>query len=201
MLKIGLTGGIGSGKTTASGYFSALNIPVIDADEIARNLLTPDGPAYQKVIDTFGDRILDNRKLIDRSRLRALVFEDPAKRKALEEIIHPHVRSEINRQLEKTNAPYCIIVIPLLIEAGYADFVDNILVIDADESAQMKRVKERNGLNENEIKNIMSAQVDRQKRLAHADEIITNDGSLNELKRNVEQLHEQYTKMAPLLSH
>jgi len=197
MFKVGLTGGIGSGKTTASGYFSALNIPVIDADEIARNLLTPDGPAYQKVINTFGDRILDNRKLIDRSRLRALVFEDPEKRKALEAIIHPRVRSEINEQLEKISAPYCIIVIPLLIEAGYADFVDNILIIDADESAQLKRVKQRSGLDEDEIKNIMSAQVDRQKRLAHADEVITNDGSLSELKRKVGQLHKRYTEMAP----
>ena len=198
MLKVGLTGGIGSGKTTASGYFSALNIPVIDADEIAHKLLTPGGPAYQEVVDTFGENILDNQKLIGRSRLRALVFEDPGKRKVLEEIIHPRVRSEINRQLEKTNAPYCIIVIPLLIEAGYADFVDNILVIDADESAQLKRVKERSGLNEDEIKNIMSAQVDRQKRLDHANEVITNDSSLSELKRKVEQLHKRYTEMAPV---
>ena len=197
MFKVGLTGGIGSGKTTVAGYFSALNIPVIDADEIAHKLLTPDRPVYQEVIDTFGEKILDNRKLIDRSRLRALVFEDPAKRNALEEIIHPRVRSEINRQLEKTSAPYCIIVVPLLIEAGYADFVDNILVIDADESAQLKRVKERSGLNEDEIKNIMSAQVGRQKRLAHADEVITNDGSLSELKKKVERLHKRYTEMAP----
>ena len=197
MLKIGLTGGIGTGKTVVARYFADLNAPVIDADEISHKLVAPDQAAYQEIIETFGKDILDHRKSINRSQLRALVFEDPEKRKVLEQIIHPRVRSEISRQLKKISAPYCIIVIPLLIEAGYVDFVDRILVIDADESLQIKRVKDRSKLNENEIKNIMNAQIDRQQRLDHADEAIMNNGSLDELKREVEQLHKRYTEMAP----
>lgn len=196
MLKIGLTGGIGSGKTTVSRYFSELGMPVIDADEIVHKLMQPDQVAYREIVDAFGHSILDRQNTIDRARLRQVVFDDSNKRKRLEDILHPRVREQIETELETLNADYCVLVIPLLIEAGYVDFVDQILVIDIDETTQINRVKQRNGFDAGQAKKIIAAQIDRQQRLSYANDVINNNETLERLKQQVSRLHKHYLSLA-----
>ena len=196
MLRVGLTGGIGSGKSTAAALFAGHGVPVIDADEIARQLVTPGQPAYEQVIRTFGTSIVATNGRLDRDRLRRIVFADPEQRKRLEAVLHPLVRHEIQRETRRLQAPYCIIVIPLLIEANQRDLVDRVLVIDCDEGLQLQRVAGRSQLTEDEIQKIIGAQLDRNERLRHADDVILNNTDLGELRANVEALHQRYLTLA-----
>jgi dephospho-CoA kinase len=196
MLRVGLTGGIGSGKSTAAALFAGHGVPVIDADEIARQLVTPGQPAYEQVIRTFGSGIVATNGRLDRDRLRRIVFADPEQRKRLEAILHPLVRREIQRETRRLQAPYCIIVIPLLIEANQRDLVDRVLVIDCDEELQLQRVAGRSQLTEDEIREIVGAQLSRTERLRHADDVILNNTDLGELRANVEALHQRYLTLA-----
>jgi dephospho-CoA kinase len=196
MLRVGLTGGIGSGKSTAAALFAGHGVPVIDADEIARQLVTPGQPAYEQVIRTFGSGIVATNGRLDRDRLRRIVFADPEQRKRLEAILHPLVRREIQRETRRLQAPYCIIVIPLLIEANQRDLVDRVLVIDCDEGLQLQRVAGRSQLTEDEIRKIVGAQLSRNERLRHADDVILNNTDLGELRANVEALHQRYLTLA-----
>lgn len=200
MLRVGLTGGIGSGKTTVAGIFARHGVPVIDADEIARALVTPGTPGHRAVVDAFGKEILDANNEIDRGRLREQVFQDRAARKRLEAILHPRVHEEIQKQAAGLDAPYCLIVIPLLIEAGQQDLVDRILVIDADDEVRIRRVARRDGLPPDEIERIMKAQLSRQERLRHADDIIRNNRDLDDLERQVERLHARYLELGGTVS-
>ncbi len=197
MLKIGLTGGIGSGKTTVADCFASLGVPVIDADKIAHELAAPGQPALQAIASAFGPDILCDDGQLDRARLRAIVFNDTARRKQLEEILHPRIRAEMRRRIadiEASAAPYCILSIPLLLETGQTDLVDRILVVDTLEDLQYHRVRVRNGLPDAEIAAIIHAQVSREQRLAVADDIIANDGGLEELRQHVLGLHQRYLK-------
>lgn len=197
MLKIGLTGGIGSGKTTVADCFASLGVPVIDADKIAHELAAPGQPALQAIASAFGPDILCDDGQLDRARLRAIVFNDTARRKQLEEILHPRIRAEMRRRIadiEASAAPYCILSIPLLLETGQTDLVDRILVVDTLEDLQYHRVRVRNGLPDAEIAAIIHAQVSREQRLAAADDIIANDGGLEELRQHVLGLHQRYLK-------
>jgi dephospho-CoA kinase len=196
MLRVGLTGGIGSGKSTAAALFAGHGVPVIDADEIARQLVTPGQPAYEQVIRTFGSGIVATNGRLDRDRLRRIVFADQEQRKRLEAILHPLVRREIQRETRRLQAPYCIIVIPLLIEANQRDLVDRVLVIDCDEGLQLQRVAGRSQLTEDEIRKIVGAQLSRNERLRHADDVILNNTDLGELRANVEALHQRYLTLA-----
>lgn len=196
MLRVGLTGGIGSGKSTAAALFAGHGVPVIDADEIAHQLVTPGQPAYEQVIKTFGRGIVATNGRLDRDRLRRIVFADPEQRKRLEAILHPLVRREIQRETRRLQAPYCIIVIPLLIEANQRDLVDRVLVIDCDERLQLQRVAGRSQLTEDEIRKIVGAQLSRNERLRHADDVILNNTDLGELRANVEALHQRYLTLA-----
>jgi dephospho-CoA kinase len=196
MLRVGLTGGIGSGKSTAAALFAGHGVPVIDADEIARQLVTPGQPAYEQVIRTFGSGIVATNGRLDRDRLRRIVFADPEQRKRLEAILHPLVRREIQRETRRLQAPYCIIVIPLLIEANQRDLVDRVLVIDCDEELQLQRIAGRSQLTEDEIREIVSAQLSRTERLRHADDVILNNTDLGELRANVEARHQRYLTLA-----
>jgi dephospho-CoA kinase len=196
MLRVGLTGGIGSGKSTAAALFAGHGAPVIDADEIARQLVTPEQPAYEQVLKTFGRDIVGPSGKLDRDRLRRIVFSDPGHRKRLEAILHPLVRGEIQQQTQRLQAPYCIIVIPLLIEANQRDLVDRVLVIDIDEALQLQRVTARSQLTADEIRKIIGAQLSRSERLRHADDVIINSMGLGELRANVEALHERYLTLA-----
>lgn len=196
MLRVGLTGGIGSGKSTAAALFAGHGVPVIDADEIARQLVTPEQPAYREIVQTFGNEVVGTSGNLDRDRLRSIVFSDPEQRQRLEAILHPLVRREIQRQTQRLKAPYCIIVIPLLIEANQRDLVDRVLVIDVDEALQLQRVAERSQLRTDELRKIIGAQLSRSERLRHADDVILNNTDLGQLRASVDALHERYLALA-----
>ena len=195
-LVIGLTGGIGSGKSTVAGIFKQFGIPVIDADVIAHAMVAPGQPAFQEIIEVFGPGSLDASGAIDRNRLRKLVFSDPAQRHRLESILHPKIRREIISLTRNVQTPYCIVVIPLLLETDQRDLVDRILVVDTELDNQIARVTMRNGLPRHEINAIIAAQAKRDSRLAAADEVINNDGSLDELAIQVRAQHKKYLKIA-----
>lgn len=197
MLKIGLTGGIGSGKTTVADCFASLGVPVIDADKISHELTAPGQLALQEIAGAFGPDILNGDGQLDRIRLRAIVFNDVARRKQLEEILHPLIRAEMRRRvadIEARATPYCILCIPLLLETGQTDLVDRILVVDTPEDLQYQRVRARNGLPDAEIAAIIHAQASREQRQAAADDIIVNDDGLYELRQHVLALHQHYLK-------
>lgn len=195
MLRIGLTGGIGSGKSTVATMFAALGVPIIDADLIAHQLLDSGGAAVPAVLAAFGPEIND-RGHIDRRRLAHIVFSDPERRRELESILHPLIRARMRAASDELASPYCILVIPLLIETGQHDLVDRVLLIDADERTRIGRVRERDGRSDAEISAIIGAQADRSRRLAAADDIISNDGDLATLRIQVEGMHVQYLAMA-----
>lgn len=196
MLRIGLTGGIGSGKSTVTALFAARNIPVIDADAIAHRLTLPNTPATQQIARILGADIVASDGSIDRRRLAKRVFANPAERAQLEEILHPLIRVEMQRQQENLHAPYCLLVIPLLVEAGQRDLVDRVLVVDAQEHIQLARAQARDGRGETEIRDILSAQASRDQRLMLADDCIVNDGDLVALNIQVESLHLKYLALA-----
>jgi dephospho-CoA kinase len=195
-LIIGLTGGIGSGKSTVADIFQQLGIPVIDADVIAHAMVVPGQPALEEIIEAFGPASVDASGALDRNRLRKLVFSDPEQRRRLEAILHPKIRREITTLTTNIQAPYCIVVIPLLLETGQQDLVDRILVVDTGIDKQITRVTMRNGLPRHEITAIIAAQASRDSRLGAADEVINNDGSLDELANRVRTQHEKYLKIA-----
>ncbi len=196
MLRVGLTGGIGSGKSTLAAMFAARGAPVIDADEIARRLVEIGQPAFHEVVRTFGTSILDRKGEINRQSLRKRVFDNPAERILLEGIIHPLVRHEISEHVRALQAPYCIIVIPLLIEAKLENLVDRILVVDCPVREQTERVRIRSGLSDNEIHRIIAAQIDPAVRRQHADDLIENNKGLGHLEANVDRLHGQYLALS-----
>ena len=197
MLRVGLTGGIGTGKSVVSDKFIELyNTPVIDADEISRTLMKPGQPAYEEARALFGEEIVSSNGEINRGYLRALIFSDEEKRAQLEKIIHPKVRDEISNRIATLSGPYCLIVIPLLVEANMQSMVDRILVVDSDPSLQIKRVKLRDNCEESQIKEIINSQIDRQERLLHADDIIINDGNLHDLELQIRKLHEKYLALS-----
>jgi dephospho-CoA kinase len=196
MLRVGLTGGIGSGKSTVAALFARHGAPVIDTDEIARELLRPGREAYRETIEAFGKEILDARSEIDRRRLAEPVFRGETERRRLEAILHPRIREEVRRRLAQAPAPYVIVVVPLLIEAGFTDLVDRILVVDADESTAIRRAAARTGRGEDEIRRIARAQLGRPERLSHAHDVIANDSDLAHLEREVGRLHARYLALA-----
>jgi len=195
MLHIGLTGGIGSGKSTVAGLFAALGVPVIDADEIAHRLTGPGQPATNRILDVFGSDVADNHG-INRRRLAQRVFSDTGARRQLEEILHPLIRTEMEMETSRLKAPYCLLVIPLLIEAGQRDLVDRVLVVTAAAETRARRVHERDGRTLAEIRQIMTNQADLARQRAMADDWIQNEGSLEDLEIRVRELHRQYLEIA-----
>ncbi len=196
MLKIGLTGGIGSGKSTAAHYFAGFDIPVIDADLIAHQLVQPGQDALQKIVDRFGQHMLTPDGMLDRNQLRNLIFSDPAKKQQLENLLHPLVYAEITAQLALLNSPYCVICIPLLIETQKTELVDRILVIDCPVTMQIERVKSRSQLNESQIQAIIASQASREQRLAAATEVIDNSKTTTHLAEQVKNLHNLYVLLS-----
>lgn len=195
MLVIGLTGGIGSGKTAVCQLFEKLGVPIVDADVIAHELTQPDQPAVQKIIDIFGPDLLDKAGTLDRNKLRQIVFSDPDKRFELESILHPLVLVEIYTRIQTIDAPYCVVCIPLLLETDMTENIDRILVVDAPEELQISRTRERDILSLDEIRQIMSAQASREQRLKAADDVITNDSDMANLEKQVTVLHNTYLEM------
>jgi dephospho-CoA kinase len=196
MLIIGLTGGIGSGKSTVARQFEAHGVPIIDTDCIARELVAPGQPALRDIVQRFGAAMLDQQGRLDRARLRQYVFAHAAERRALEAILHPRIRTETLRRVVELDAPYCIICIPLLIESGWNDLVDRILVIDCPPELQLTRVMARDHLSRTEAEAILASQVDRDTRLRHAHDVIHNDQDLAQLAAQVETLHRHYLALS-----
>jgi len=191
-LKIGLTGGIGSGKSTVSGLFEALGVPVIDADVIARSLLEPGTKATRQVIQIFGKDIAINEQEIDRAKLRERVFDNENARIRLESILHPIVHQKIRQQVETLTSSYCIVVIPLLFEAGHQDLVDRILVVHTSREKQVERAASRDRASTQEIEKILDSQIDPEERLAHADDVIDNTDGIEHLESRVRELDALY---------
>lgn len=196
MLVIGLTGGIGSGKSTVAQLFAAMGVPVIDMDMIAHQVVEPGQPALEQITREFGSDILDDKGRLDRRRLRELIFDSKDKRLRLEAILHPLIRQETQRQLSELDAPYCIVVIPLLLESQQDSLVDRILVIDVPESLQISRTKKRDDISSEAAQKILAAQVDRDSRLAAADDVIDNSVELSQIRDRVSELDQQYRNIA-----
>ena len=196
MLIIGLTGGIGSGKTTVSNLFAELDVPIIDTDKIARELAQPNQPAFIEITKTFGKGILNTKGEIDRKALRSIIFTSEESRLKLERILHPLIQREVQQTISTINSSYCIVVVPLLIESNDYKFIDRILVIDTPEDLQIQRTVTRDQVTESQVREILDAQVDRKTRLKAANDIINNDGDLDSLKKQVEELHQSYLLLA-----
>lgn len=196
MLRIGLTGGIGSGKSTVAGLFADLGVPVIDADTISRRLTQPGTAATARILESFGPAVAGPDGGIHRQQLAAHVFNNPAERLRLEAILHPLIRQSMEMEIRALDAPYCLLVIPLLVEARQQDLVDRVLVVDTDETLQMQRVHQRDQRSAAETQAILNAQLPRQMRRDAANDLITNNGDLAGLRRQVEALHMRYTTMA-----
>jgi len=196
MLVVGLTGGIGSGKTTVANLFAKLGVPVIDTDQLARELSQPDGAAFPEIKKRFGEDIVSASGDLDRRTLREIVFTDDAKRKVLEEILHPLIRIEISRIIEKLQTPYCLVVIPLLLEKQPNPLINRILVVDTLEDLQISRTRARDNVNEELVQSIMKTQVARAHRLEKANDIILNDKKIEDLAAQVKNLHAFYLSLA-----
>ncbi|UCB54296.1 MAG: dephospho-CoA kinase [Thiotrichales bacterium] len=197
MLTIGLTGGIGSGKSEVARMFELHGVPLIDADVIAHSLVQPGTEALTEIVNRFGDEILTAEGALDRKQLADIVFNTPELRQQLEAILHPRVREQIsafkNRNIDK---PYIIVVIPLLLESGQQDLVDRILVVNTEESVRIQRVQARDNRNAEQIRAIIQNQADDNARNAAADDRLDNNGSLEQLQDNVNKLHHRYLALA-----
>ena len=202
MLLIGLTGGIGSGKTTVCQKFQSLfDCPIIDADEINRQLLDNDEQIRQQIVDQFGLQVLSDNGRINRDFLRQSIFSDEQIRSKLESILHPRILQTIHQQTSLIQAPYVLIAIPLLFELNLQDQFDRILVVDSDETSQIRRVSARDDCDPEVVQQIMQNQIDRQIRLSKADDIISNDGSMKALDDQIRHLHKKYMELVTRSSH
>jgi dephospho-CoA kinase len=195
-MRIGLTGGIASGKSTVAQRFVELGIPVIDADESSRFVVAPGQPGLAELTKRFGAGILTAGGELDRRNLRNLVFADPQLRRDLEAILHPLVRVDMERRASAAVGPYLVMAIPLLVEGGNPGRVDRILVVDVDEDVQLRRVMARDSTTLEQARAILAAQASRAARLQAADDVIVNSGTVSDLRRAVDGLHERYLRLA-----
>lgn len=194
---VGLTGGIGSGKSAAAERFAALGAAVVDTDAIAHELTGPDGGAITALRETFGDALIDHSGALDRAAMRAMVFADADARKRLEAILHPLIRSESARRCRAATAPYVALAVPLLIESGHwQQRCDRVCVIDCPEDEQVRRVVARSRLSPEQVRAIMATQATRQARLAAADDVVDNSADLATLHRQIDALHHRYLAAA-----
>ena len=198
-LVVGLTGGIGSGKSAAAAEFARLGATVVDTDAIAHELTGPGGAAVAEVQRQFGNAFVDASGAMDREKMRGLVFSDPQQKQRLEALLHPMIRAESARRVAAAAGPYALLVVPLLVESpGYRERVGRVLVVDCPEALQITRVRQRSKLPEEEIRRIMASQIQREKRLAAADDIIDNSGSISAMQQQVRQLHKTYLQLATI---
>ena len=194
MLRVGLTGGIASGKTTVANLFSELGAGIVDTDVVAREVVAPGEPGLHAVHAAFGAAVISESGKLDRRALREIVFTDPAERRKLEAILHPLIRARTLAQLEALEAPYALVVVPLLFETGFGALVDRIAVVDCPREAQIERLIARDDIGPREAEAMLDAQVDRETRLAQADDVIDNGGSLDDTRGQVRTLHEAYSR-------
>jgi dephospho-CoA kinase len=196
-LRVGLTGGVASGKSTVAQRFAELGVPIVDADEAARTVTAPKRPALAVIAARFGPQVLTAQGALDRRSLRQRVFMDIAARRDLEAILHPLIRVEMERLASLAHGPYLVLSVPLLVEAGTARIpVDRILVVDTDEAVQLSRVQARDGCSEPEARAIVAAQVSRAERLRAADDVLENTADIAALHAAVDRLHARYLALA-----
>ncbi|ANB01313.1 dephospho-CoA kinase [Ectothiorhodospira sp. BSL-9] len=196
MLTVGLTGGIGSGKSTVGRLFQEHGAALIDSDVVARQVVEPGSEGLERLRKAFGETILDAQGHLDRAAMREVIFQNSQARHRLESLLHPMIWAEIDRQKSETNAPYCMLVIPLLVESGAQERVDRVLVVDCPEDRQRSRASARDGVSPQQIQAILDAQATRTQRLAAADDVIDNSGATGALANRVEELHRRYLDLA-----
>jgi len=196
MLKIGLTGGIGCGKSTVCRLFAELGVTIIDADIIGKQLVEPGMPVLDLLKTEFGDQILDAEGALNRALLRDMVFSDAKKKQQLEAIMHPPIYQQIAVDINNSAGAYCIIAIPLLLETQKADIVDRVLVVDCSLEMQLERVMQRDNLSRTQALSIIESQISRQQRLMLADDIINNSATLTELAEQIKRLHNSFILLA-----
>jgi dephospho-CoA kinase len=199
---VGLTGGIGSGKSTVADLFVAQGAALVDTDAIAHELTGPGGAAMAELVALFGAEIADQRGALDRAAMRQKVFADNAAKARLEGVLHPMIRRIAAERCQAASSPYVVLAVPLLIESGgFRERCQRIVVVDCPESVQIERVRARNNLPENEVRAIMAAQATRQQRLAAADDVVLNDGALTKLYEQVAALHVKYLQLSAEIPH
>ncbi len=189
---VGVTGGIGSGKSAATAEFERLGITVVDADIVSRQVVMPGSPCLQAIAEHFGSDLLTDKGELDRKALRQRVFSDPTEKDWLNSLLHPAIREEILAQLEQANSPYVILSAPLLLENNLEKYCQRVVVVDVPEELQLQRTIQRDESPREEVEAIMKAQLSREARLRKADDILNNEGSIDELRRQVNQLHQRY---------
>lgn len=191
-LRIGLTGGIASGKSTVADMFADLGVPVIDTDIIAREVVRPGEPALAEIREAFGAGVIAADGTLNRPAMRAIVFGDDAARRRLESILHPRIGRATREQAEAAGGDYQVIVVPLLVESSLREFVDRVLVVDCDEETQVARLLARDAESADQARRMLAAQSRRAERLAIADDVVGNDGSLDDTREQVLALHRRY---------
>jgi len=191
-LRVGLTGGIASGKTTVANFFADLGVPVIDTDVIARDVVAKGAPALAQIRAALGDEVFSDDGTLDRNAMRKLVFSDQRKRRQLEGILHPRIREAAIRQAQAVTYPYMIIVVPLLVESPMHEFMDRVLVVDCSEDVQLSRLLKRDTEHEGQARRMIAAQASRDERLAIADDVVLNDSGRDETRSKVDALHNAY---------
>lgn len=195
-LRIGLTGGIASGKSTVADFFAELGVPIVDTDVIAREVVQPDSPALQEIGEDFGEEVIGADGTLDRNLMRKLVFADASKRTRLEAILHPRIRRQAELQVAAASGPYVIVVVPLLTESPMQEMMDRVLVVDCSEDKQLERLLRRDVETEEQGRRIMATQASRKERLAIADDVITNDDDIEATREQVLSLHHSYQSLS-----
>ncbi len=196
MYRVGLTGGIASGKSTVAALFAELGAGLVDTDRVSREVVAPSEPGLAAIVNVFGTDILLDSGDLNRSALRTIVFQDPNERRKLEAILHPLIRARTLAQLEALTAPYAVVVVPLLVETGFAKFVDRVLVVDCPRELQLERLVQRDRISAADAAAILAAQVDRETRSARADDILDGSQSLAMTRKRVGVLHTDYLRRA-----
>lgn len=194
-LVIGLTGGIGSGKTTVANIFAQYGIDIIDADIIARDVVAPDSQGLNAIVEQCGQAILLDDGTLDRAKLRDAIFSQPELKAWLNNLLHPLIREKMQQDIRQSQSPYCLLVVPLMVENNLQTMTDRLLVVDVDEQTQITRTQQRDNVSLAQIKNILASQASRQQRLAAADDVISNNDDSQALVTQVAQLHHRYLKM------
>ena len=196
MLIIGLTGGIGSGKSVASDKFASLGITVVDADVASRTVVEPGMPALKEIESHFGSEIIAGDGQLDRTKLREIIASDAEERKWLESVLHPRIGEQIAKEISESTSPYTLFVAPLLLETNSQEMCSRVVVVDVPKEVQVERTAERDEVSTDQVEQMVSAQMEREKRLSKADDVLLNTGTIEELEKKVEELHEKYLQMA-----
>jgi len=195
MLIIGLTGGIGSGKSVASDKFKSLGITIVDADVASRTVVEPGKPALKEIEDHFGSGIITAEGKLDRNNLREIIATDPEERKWLESVTHPKIGEQITKEISESTSVYTLFVAPLLLETNSQEMCSRVVVVDVPKDVQIRRTAKRDKVSPNQVEKMVAAQMEREKRLEKADDVLLNSGTIEDLEKQVEELHKKYMQM------